>query len=93
VALIITDECINCDVCEPVCPNGAIRAGTRIYEIAPDRCTECVGHFAEPQCQVVCPVACIPRDPARPETHPKLMAKFLLLQAQAGAPPGPGTER
>ena len=25
MSLIITDECINCDVCEPECPNEAIR--------------------------------------------------------------------
>ncbi|MBU6441671.1 MAG: 4Fe-4S binding protein, partial [Betaproteobacteria bacterium] len=24
MALWITDECINCDVCEPECPNQAI---------------------------------------------------------------------
>ena len=24
MAIKITDECINCDVCEPECPNGAI---------------------------------------------------------------------
>ncbi|MGN6649247.1 4Fe-4S binding protein, partial [Trinickia sp.] len=24
MALLITDECINCDVCEPECPNDAI---------------------------------------------------------------------
>ncbi|MEK7302933.1 MAG: 4Fe-4S binding protein, partial [Pseudomonadota bacterium] len=24
MALIITEECINCDVCEPECPNGSI---------------------------------------------------------------------
>jgi ferredoxin len=81
VALIITDECINCDVCEPVCPNGAIRPGELIYVIAPDRCTECVGHFDEPQCQVVCPVACIPLDPAHAETRAQLLAKFERLQA------------
>ena len=23
MALMITDECINCDVCEPECPNEA----------------------------------------------------------------------
>ncbi|HBS17671.1 4Fe-4S binding protein, partial [Salmonella enterica] len=23
MALMITDECINCDVCEPECPNDA----------------------------------------------------------------------
>jgi ferredoxin len=96
VALIITDECINCDVCEPVCPNGAIRAGARIYEIDPQRCTECVGHFAEPQCQVICPVACIPRDPQRLESHEQLRARFLRLQDEAvgagAAPAGDAPE-
>jgi len=83
VALIITDECINCDVCEPVCPNGAIRPGPLVYEIDPARCTECVGHFAEPQCQQVCPVACIPQDPQRPESRDTLLARFHLLQRAA----------
>ncbi|WP_414708093.1 4Fe-4S binding protein, partial [Psychrobacter sp. UBA6730] len=27
MALLITDECINCDVCEPACPNEAISEG------------------------------------------------------------------
>ncbi len=53
MALIITDECINCDVCEPECPNGAISQGDEIYIIDPNSCTECVGHFDEPQCQQV----------------------------------------
>ncbi|HCN71453.1 MAG TPA: ferredoxin, partial [Pusillimonas sp.] len=52
MALHITDECINCDVCEPQCPNEAIYMGEEIYEINPMKCTECVGHFDEPQCQV-----------------------------------------
>ena len=45
MALLITDECINCDVCEPECPNKAIYEGELIYEIDPHKCTECVGHF------------------------------------------------
>ena len=56
MALLITDECINCDVCEPACPNEAISEGDDIYVIDPDLCTECVGHFDEPQCVVICPV-------------------------------------
>jgi len=48
MALMITDECINCDVCEPECPNQAIAMGAEFYEIDPDKCTECVGHFDEP---------------------------------------------
>ena len=63
MALMITDECINCDVCEPECPNDAISMGPEIYVIDPKKCTECVGHFDEPQCSQVCPVECIPRDP------------------------------
>ncbi|WP_341710243.1 YfhL family 4Fe-4S dicluster ferredoxin [Limnobacter sp.] len=79
MALIITDECINCDVCEPECPNGAISMGEEIYEIDPGKCTECVGHFDEPQCVVVCPVECIPKDPAHPDTQQQLLDKFFKL--------------
>jgi ferredoxin len=49
MALIITDECINCDVCEPECPNEAISQGEDIYVIDPHKCTECVGHYPEPR--------------------------------------------
>lgn len=79
MALIITDECINCDVCEPECPNEAIYPGELIYEIDPRLCTECVGHFDEPQCQQVCPVDCIPLDPAHVESKPELMEKYKKL--------------
>jgi ferredoxin len=82
MALMITDECINCDVCEPECPNDAISAGEEIYVIDPAKCTECVGHFDEPQCQKVCPVDCIPLDPDRPETQEELQRKYEILTAQ-----------
>ncbi|MFQ3789487.1 MULTISPECIES: YfhL family 4Fe-4S dicluster ferredoxin [Halomonadaceae] len=81
MALMITDECINCDVCEPECPNDAISAGEEIYIIDPSRCTECVGHYDEPQCQQVCPVDCIPLDPERRESRDELMAKYRLITA------------
>ncbi|MEE8365819.1 MAG: YfhL family 4Fe-4S dicluster ferredoxin [Gammaproteobacteria bacterium] len=79
MALLITDECINCDVCEPECPNDAIYPGEEIYEINPDLCTECVGHFDTPQCVEVCPVDCIPLNPDRPETQDELMLKYKKL--------------
>jgi ferredoxin len=79
VALKITDECINCDVCEPACPNQAISMGPDIYVIDPDRCTECMGHFDEPQCVSLCPVDCIPQDPAYPESGDQLLAKYRRL--------------
>lgn len=81
MALLITDDCINCDVCEPACPNTAISQGKDIYQIAPERCTECVGHFEEPQCVEVCPVSCIVPDPQRRETGAQLMAKYEQLSA------------
>ena len=83
MALMITDECINCDVCEPECPNDAIYMGELIYEIAPDRCTECVGHFDEPQCVQICPVACIPVNPDFVESHEVLLRKYERLQTSA----------
>lgn len=82
MALKITDECINCDVCEPECPNEAIYPGELIYEIDPDRCTECVGHFDVPQCQQVCPVDCIPLDPDHQESRSELMLKYRQLSSQ-----------
>ncbi|MBL4851526.1 MAG: YfhL family 4Fe-4S dicluster ferredoxin [Gammaproteobacteria bacterium] len=83
MALIITDECINCDVCEPECPNDAIYEGTEIYIIESKLCTECVGHFDTPQCVEVCPVECIPHDNNHVENHEQLMAKYnFLTQAQ-----------
>lgn len=76
MALKITDECINCDVCEPACPNEAISAGADIYVIDPALCTECVGHFDEPQCVAICPVDCIPKDENFIESEQELLAKY-----------------
>ena len=82
MALIITDECINCDVCEPECPNEAISQGPEIYEIDPTKCTECVGHFDRPQCREVCPVDCIPVNPDFVETRAQLTLKYEALMAR-----------
>lgn len=90
MALMITDECINCDVCEPACPNDAIYQGEEIYEINPDLCTECVGHFDTPQCVQVCPVDCIPLNPEREESREQLYQKYLgLLRQKASTGRGP----
>jgi ferredoxin len=85
MALMITDECINCDVCEPECPNDAISAGEEIYVIDSQKCTECVGHFEEPQCRRVCPVDCIPLNPDVAETREQLHEKYLRLTAAKAA--------
>lgn len=82
MALIITDECINCDVCEPECPNDAIYMGEEIYQIHPQLCTECKGHFDESQCVVVCPVECIHVDPEHVESEEQLLQKYAFLMRQ-----------
>jgi len=79
MALKITDACINCDVCEPECPNHAISQGPEIYVIDPALCTECVGHFDKPQCQQVCPVDCIPLDLEHEESQDQLMDKYRRI--------------
>jgi len=81
MALIIGDECINCDVCEPECPNGAISQGDDIYVINPSLCTECVGHHDKPQCMEVCPVDCISKDPDHVEDQDGLYQKYLHLSS------------
>ena len=88
MAIMITDECINCDVCEPECPNGAISQGETIYQINPNLCTECVGHFDEPQCAAVCPVDnCCISDPAYPETTDVLLDKATKLNPDKAIDP------
>ena len=83
MALTITDRCINCDLCEPECPNQAIALGDEIYEIDPALCTECVGHYEAPQCRAVCPVDCIPLHPEFVESHAELYRKYLVLTGRS----------
>lgn len=81
MALIIMEDCTNCDACVPVCPNEAISEGDTIYVIKPELCTECVGAEDEPQCMLVCPVDCIVPDPDHEETPEQLQAKYEKLHA------------
>lgn len=84
MSLKILDTCVNCDVCEPVCPNQAISLGPVIYEITPSRCTECVGHYDTPQCVDVCPVECIIIDPEYTESRETLLDKYRVLTSDQG---------
>lgn len=84
MALMITDECINCDVCEQECPNEAISQGDETYVIESAKCTECVGHYDESQCVAVCPVDCILPDPGHRETRDALMEKYNRLTGATG---------
>jgi len=79
MAYKITEDCISCGACELECSNEAISERETIYEIDPDRCTECVGNFESPKCVEVCPVdACVP-DPEHAESHEELLAKWQRL--------------
>ena len=78
MSLLITKRCINCDMCEPECPNDAIFMGDEIYEIDSTLCTECVGHYDKPTCQSVCPITnTIITDPQHIETEEQLRDKFV----------------
>ncbi|MES2877346.1 MAG: 4Fe-4S dicluster domain-containing protein [Pseudomonadota bacterium] len=53
---IISSTCTACSACEPECPNVAIREKGGTYLIDAKKCTDCIGHYDEPQCVAVCPV-------------------------------------
>ena len=86
MATIITDECINCGVCEPECPNEAISEGEDFYEIDPELCTECVGFHGEEACQEVCPVDCCIPDEDIVETEELLLARAVTLHPETEFP-------
>ena len=79
MAMLINADCINCDACEPECPNDAISPGEEVYVIDPTKCTECVGHFDKSRCVHVCPVDCIVADPNHLESKDQLQEKFERL--------------
>ncbi|HHE6469963.1 TPA: YfhL family 4Fe-4S dicluster ferredoxin [Providencia rettgeri] len=80
MSLLITKRCINCDMCEPECPNDAIFMGNEIYEIDSSLCTECVGHYDKPTCQSVCPINnTIIIDPNHIESQEQLWDKFVMI--------------
>lgn len=56
MAFRITESCVNCWACEPLCPSGAIQAAKPHFLIDANQCTECLGDHAEPQCASICPI-------------------------------------
>lgn len=94
MALMITEECINCGACQAECPNTAIYVGGEEYElngqmapalsadyyyVVPEKCTECVGFHDDPQCVGVCPTDSCQKNPAVAENHDQLLAKAKAL--------------
>ena len=78
---IIPELCNACGACESECPNRAISHVDKLFTVDPNKCTECVGHYDEPQCQQVCPVDCIIPDPDHRETKEQLLEKYKRLTA------------
>ena len=60
MALEIIESCVNCWACLPLCPSRAIREARPPqfphFLIDADKCTECVGDFADAQCAAICPI-------------------------------------
>ena len=81
MASVSTEECINCGVCEPECPNDAISEGEETFIIDPQLCTECVGFHAKEQCAEVCPVDCCVPDPNIVESEDLLFKRAKELHA------------
>ncbi len=79
VATMITEECINCGICVPECPNDAIHMGAEIYTIDQARCTECVGFHDAEQCAAVCPVDCCVSDPDNVEDELVLFSRAQAI--------------
>jgi len=79
MATMITEECINCGVCEPECPNGAISEGEETFQIDPALCTECVGFHNTEQCAEVCPVDCCVPDPGNVEEEDVLFKRAVEI--------------
>ncbi len=56
MALEIVESCVNCWACELLCPSQAIFFAKPHFLIDADKCTECLGDFAAPQCAAICPI-------------------------------------
>ncbi len=95
MATRITEQCIACGLCEPECPNEAIREAGAVFVIDPARCTECVGFHAVEQCAAVCPVdVCVPdADHVEREADLFERAKKLHPERAASLELGPKTSR
>lgn len=87
MAFLITDGCVNCALCVPVCPNNGIRMGEAVYVIDSAACTECVGFFNTQQCAVVCPVSCCILDPRNVGTEAALFERAKEIHAGSNKQP------
>lgn len=81
---ILADRCDDCRLCVELCPVSAIQPPDparqrRTTAIDPNRCTECVGHFAWPRCIAFCGVGGIVTNLEQIETRTSLLQKWNVL--------------
>lgn len=96
MALEIIETCVNCFACQPVCPNDAIYEAKPHFLINEDKCTECVGEFADAQCASICPIEGAILDELGMELNPpgsltgippeRWVAAQAEIQARGGTP-------
>lgn len=70
MAYQIIDGCVNCHACLPLCPSQAIHEARPHFLIDAALCSECDGHFADPQCASICPVEGVILDGAGQPVNP-----------------------
>lgn len=63
---INASSCTACGACEQDCPNDAIYEKSGLFAIKVDKCSECIGHYDDPQCIAACPADCISVDKSVP---------------------------
>ncbi|CAG0979858.1 Ferredoxin YfhL [Rhodocyclaceae bacterium] len=95
MALEIIDTCVNCWACQPLCPNDAILAAAPpeypVFRIEAEKCTECLGDHARPQCAEICPIeGAIVNELAEPLNPPGSLtgippARWAAVQAEIAA--------
>jgi ferredoxin len=86
MALMITDECINCDVCEPECPNSAISQGPEIYVIDPGNAPNASATSISRNASRSARSTAFPVNPDRVETPPSCLREIRgLMAAKQGA--------
>lgn len=71
---IIKEDCIDCSLCIPECPDGGIsilQINERQYEHVIDsyKCTECIEFNKKSKCLNVCPVDSINNEGVKEEDH------------------------
>jgi len=81
--IIDNEQCIDCRLCIPECPDGGISvvfgadgeySNSGIYTIDSNKCSECIEFNKKSKCAAMCPVDCI--ELKNPEIDSVLWQKF-----------------